>query len=208
MTCPDSDRHDIPPKLENEPSRNYQYFLLFCLMGSARSLASTAEMIGKSPRTVETLSSDFRWQERAKSYDDRFIVDTALEARKKNISRFSSFFEANISLSERAIKVSETILEALESTVERMDQDDYSGKIAKVLAASKACELLSRTVKNNQDLFIGLSGLEVLAKQLLDRDKDPKPLRDKYTPLRDRIEEDRAYEKTTFKGGLMDTTKI
>jgi hypothetical protein len=177
-------------------------------MGSARSLASTAELIGKNPRTVETLSSDFKWTDRAKSYDDRFIVDTALEARKKNISRFSSFFESNIILSERAIKVSETILEALETTVVGMDDPDYNSKINKVLAASKACDSITKTIKNNQELHINLSGLEVLAGKILDQEKTPPPTRDRYLSLKARMKEDREYEKATARGGEVDTTNI
>jgi len=143
-------------------------------MGKQRSLASTAEVCGKSPRSIETLSSRFNWGERVNIYDDQFLVDTAIEVRKKNISRFQSFYESNVALSERAIKVSSHILDALETTVKGMDSPEYNAKINKVLSASKFCELLSRTVKNNMELHIGLTGLEVLAREIQERNKEPK----------------------------------
>jgi hypothetical protein len=197
MTCPDSDRQAqaIPPKLEGEPDRAYSHFLVYCLGGKARSLADTASHCEKSESQIQKLSAKWHWGERVGEYDQIFLVDTAKAVREKNISRFTSFFEANISLSERAIKVSETILESLETTVKGMDQDDYNSKINKILAASKACELISRTIKNNQDLHITLTGLEVLAGKLLNQDRPKKEPRDRYASLRERMQEDRQYEK-------------
>ena len=54
----------------------------------------------------------------------------------------------------------------------RIDSPDFSNKISKILSASKACELLSRTTRNNRDLYIGLMGLEAVAKELLERAKN------------------------------------
>jgi hypothetical protein len=208
MTFSSSDRANIPPQLQGEPPIAYSHFLVYCMMGSARSLPEAARLCNKSESQISKLSARWQWQERVEEYDQIFLVDTAKAVRQKNLSRFSSFFEANITLSERAIKVSETILEALETTLKGINDPDYSTKINKVLSTAKAMELISRTIKNNQELHINLTGLEVLAGKLLEQDKTPKQPRDRYASLKERMREDREYEKTTLKGGEVDTTNI
>jgi len=162
----------IPPKLPDESDRAYSYFLIYLLSGQSRTIRQTAEVCGKSASLIEKIAAKHSWTERVGEYDQQFLIETALEIRKKNINRFEGFFEKNITQSEKALDVSEMVLTALEKTVREMDSPDFSNKISKILSASKACELLSRTTKNNRDLYIGLMGLEAVAKELLERAKN------------------------------------
>jgi hypothetical protein len=194
-----SARQNIPPKIEGEPDRAYEFFLIHVLSGQARSLPNTAAICGKSASQLEKLSSRWGWQERAKSYDDQFLRDVATRTREKHLLRFQNSFEKNIILNERIMTVSGTVLEALEGSIKAIDSPSFDSRIKKILSAAKAVELLSRTVQSNMTIHANLTGLDLLAKQLLDQEKNPKQPSDRYHVPKDKIRQDREYLKNLDK---------
>ena len=194
-----SDRANIPPKLEGEPDIAYSYFLMYCLGGSARSLPETARLCNKSESQISKLSARWQWQGRVGEYDQRFLAETAQAVRARNLNRFQESFEQNILLNERIMRVSGTVLEALEGSIKAIDSPDFDGRIKKILGAAKAIELLSRTVHSNMGIHANLTGLDLLAKQLLDPKKNPKQPSDRYHVPKDKIKQDREYLKNLDK---------
>src|SRR4051794_29090074 len=75
------------PRLEGEGNRPFEAFILYRDMGPARAIGKVARKLEKSHTIVGRWSSDYRWVERARKYDDhcervkRAAVERAIRQR-------------------------------------------------------------------------------------------------------------------------------
>jgi hypothetical protein len=101
-----------------------------------RNLSDVARSVKKSLTYIQRLSSDFCWRDRCASYD-RYLDAVRLEKIKAG----------ELSLRERHIKISQTMMDLVEQKLQMMKPKDLTARDAKdwMLAASRIQTMASDT---------------------------------------------------------------
>lgn len=112
----------------------YEAFCIYRDLGPQRSMAKTAEILGKSQGTMEGWSAKYKWFDRAGAWDDE----------QDRVSRKAQLDEI-IKMRKRHAQIAQKALDKVNKAIDAIDELEMSNAdISRLMAEASKLERLSR----------------------------------------------------------------
>lgn len=111
-------------KLQNEGTKPYQAFTIYCSLGTQRSLQKVADQINKSVHTVKIWSAKFNWVSRAESYDLENAKALFEQNKREHALKIQQYYTDQEKIAKTTFAISYKYLLKIQSRLERLLDED------------------------------------------------------------------------------------